>query len=1007
MKNTGSRFLLILVVIALAVWAFVTGGLRFGLDLKGGASLTYDVEFEEHEGQALDRDESMRRLIDVMAGRLNSSGVGGISIIPYGDNEGIVVEIPGRGKSQIDDIRRVLEQQGTLEFRILADQETTIDEDQKRKDREALGLDLQPDDKNLRWYPSTEGSHFGGEWVLVKVPEGGLREEVRRLRRERGLVAPTAASHPEMDPIERARLGREYEEKAAADPEIREKMRELADMERRELFTGEDLETTRVERQIAELAVYFQFKPDRQADFKAFTERSHKKLMAIILDGKVDTAPSINEPLPGKGIITGGGSGFTAKEAAELVTVLDSGSTGATLELEREEVLGPGLGQDAIDRGRLSILIGFGLVLLVMLWLYRVPGIVANVALLLNVLLLLGALALFRASLTLAGIAGIVLTLGMAVDANILIFERIKEERARGKSLLESLAAGYDRALVAIVDANVTTVLTAIVLIVVGTGTVRGFGVTLTIGILASMFTAIYVTRTIFEWGIDKGLFKNLSFGPERTPFAFDFMAKRRIFTMASIVAMIAGFLFFLSRPEQESKDLEFIGGAQCIVQLDEPLDAATVRERVSAGDYETIKVQRLEPRGITVDDAEVSNRWQVRTPVLPDAGDDTVDERDPGELFMEHVRTELGASLVRGSFEKFGLQPGNAFSIQVNTFGLPEGMTADGFAAVLSDSEKLADVAVKPVEGDANALLVTGTAENPSAIGVGDAIQDALRAAPDPVFLSDPIPSATYLNPSRAQQLWRAALQAVLIAMLLQVMYIRLRFADFKHGFAAVCALVHDVTIALGTVAVCDALGLVTAKINLVLVAAFLTLIGYSMNDTIVVFDRIRENLGRSKVVRTASVNTAINQTLARSIRTSITTLAVVLVQFVLNLRTGSVLEGFAFVMVIGVISGTYSSIFIAGPLLLFIPDFWRRFSSNRKRMWLQIIATVVGGVLWVRADEFGWQSAVDVLLLMNIPLYFLFHFVPWLTRENPDELLVEEIEAESKARPLHKPGI
>jgi preprotein translocase subunit SecF len=245
------------------------------------------------------------------------------------------------------------------------------------------------------------------------------------------------------------------------------------------------------------------------------------------------------------------------------------------------------------------------------------------------------------------------------------------------------------------------------------------------------------------------------------------------------------------------------------------------------------------------------------------------------------------------------------------------------------------------------------------------------------------------------------------MLAMLFQVLYIRLRFADYKHGFAAVCALIHDTVIALGCVAVFDASGLIHAKINLVLIAAFLTLIGYSMNDTIVVFDRIRENLGKGRLVLTGVVNDSINQTLTRSIRTSLTTWVVVLIMFAVNWHSGSVLEGFAFVMLIGVVTGTYSSIFIAAPLLLFLPVFGKKFAANQTVAWVRVVASLVGAIVALQSVGHHASMWIGVVLAVNVPLQFFYELARWLPLADPDALLQSEIEHEEDLRPLTKPGI
>ena len=974
MNNYGSKFLLILIVIAASAWQWADRGLRYGLDLAGGAALTYRIDAQTSDGAA--RDFDVNTILEIIENRVNAFGLAEISLTATEDDE-ILVEVPGRSKEQLEGIKRVVERNGDLEFRILENETKTRAERQKR---EQLGRLYRPSDPRYVWVPDASGR----DDLLVLFEEKPVRDELDALRA-------------------RAEAGEDVAEA------IKDAERRKADIERLERFTGQDLAKTAVQPQNVEIVVYFEMIRERQDDFHGFTKRHVEQQMAIILDGKVNSAPVINSPLPGKGIIEGGGmGGFKADEARELSIVLESGATGVTLTLVREDLLGPSLGADAIETGQWSVIAGFVIVLLIMLALYRVPGLIANLALLMNVVILLGALAFFGAALTLAGIAGIVLTLGMAVDANILIFERLREERQRGKSVVEALAAGYDRAIVAIVDANVTTVLTAIVLIVMGSGTVKGFGYTLTIGIIASMFTAIYVTRAVFEWGISTGVMKRLGFARDRRVPTLDYMRFRKWFTGPSIVLMIVGMGVFLARDEAESKDLEFVGGQQVIVQLEKPVSRSELLGLVAGGGFPEIAPQRLQPRGVEVQDDQFSNRWQLRV---------ALQDRAEGERFVAHVESTLAGRLVADGLTDFSVLPsgdgGSRVTCVMRALQMPEGVTADLLTRGIADyveperDPPFSDVKVTPVDGGAFRVSVDVPATEDPELFVKDNLRLALQRLDEPVFLSDPLPSVSFLNPGRAEELSRQAIQAVLLAMLLQVVYIRLRFADFKHGFAAVCALIHDVTITLGIVAVCDASGLVHAKINLVLIAAFLTLIGYSMNDTIIVFDRIRENLGKSKVIRSTTVNDGVNQTLIRSIRTSVTTWVVVALQFALNYGSGSVLEGFAFVMVIGVISGSYSSIFIAGPLLLFLPDYWRKLSANRTRLWIQIALTGVGIIVGITSKGHGVGTIAGVLMAANIPIHFLLHFVPWLRHEDPDALLEPEITAEEEARPLHKPGI
>jgi SecD/SecF fusion protein len=518
------------------------------------------------------------------------------------------------------------------------------------------------------------------------------------------------------------------------------------------------------------------------------------------------------------------------------------------------------------------------------------------------------------------------------------------------------------------------------------------------------MFTAIFVTRTIFEFLLERGVIEDVDVGKDVKSWRVDFMAKRMFFTGPSLLLMALGMMFFLSRDEADSKDVEFTGGEQVTVQLRKPLPIKEMRAIVGeSGMYKEVSIVTLTAQSADADAAgsDATDRFKLVSKAQ------TAEE---GDAFVTHLKDALGDRLVPPPFSDLAFEPKEGEDGTLNAHvvlnTLADDSDAAGLQGALDAADGVSSAAVTQVEGTPRSLDVSfeTTLKEGKAI---DAIRDAAASLDTPIVLSDPVPSSMFLNASRAEQLWRSALQAVLVAMLIQVVYIRLRFADYKHGFAAVCALIHDAVITLGIVAVADASGLVHAKINLVLIAAFLTLIGYSMNDTIVVFDRIRENLGRGKVVLSGLVNEALNQTLTRSIRTSITTFLVVFIQFLFNRGTGSVLEGFAFVMVLGVVCGTYSSIFIAAPLLLFLPVFWKIFSKRPQLAMAQVVITLVGGVLAVTSKGHGVTMWLGALMSTNIAIQFVLAFVPWLKDEAPDALLEEEIQVEEDTRPLRKPGV
>lgn len=1007
MKNHFGRFALVLLICGLSAWAYLQKPPPLGLDLAGGASLTYEARVAADGGELT--PERLNRAINVIESRLNATGMAEISITSTQQNE-IVVELPGRRADQIGDIKSLIERNGRLEFRMEAEPEVV--RHWREIDQASGGIAVLPDD--LAWYEYKEG--HGGPKMLVRTPERPLKLEMEKIDRhlkagstayQESLAKHDAAAKDETVPrAEVERLRAESDALLAKlrtdSPEYRDAEAKYDEVVRNEVFTGDQLVKTEIHHQVAQIVVYFEFKPERKPYFGAFTERHVKESMAIILDGKVNSAPTIKSPLPGEGIIEGGGAaGFKEKDARDLAIVLESGSTGINLKLSREESLGPSLGEVAIRHGLWSVALGFVLVVCLMVFYYRLPGMVANAALLLNLIILMGVMAFFRAALTLPGIAGIVLTLGMAVDANILIFERYREERHRGKPVPEALAAGYDRALSAIIDTHATTILTAIVLIVMGTGSVKGFGVSLTVGLIASFFTAFFVTRWIFEWGLEKGIAKTLTLGPDKKTPTFDYMGKRKWLTGPSFVLMIAGVVVYVARDDYSKRDLEFVGGQEAIVHLAKAVTPDEADKRVRADKrYEDASIVTLEAEGVKAD-VGTTNRFRVRAKAA---------STHDGDAFLEYLSTTFKDILVSPPFsdvEITSLPAGGAKgTLTLHAVGSPGDL--EKFKVALA-GEGLSDVDAKADATDASAVHVTVTDTSPTASAetIRTKVSFAAKKTEPRIALSDPFPSKSFLEPSRAQDLYNSAAWAIFVSLFIEIVYIRLRYANFNYGVAAVVALAHDVPIALGAVTLCDSSGLVYAKVNLVLIAAFLTLIGYSMNDTIVVFDRIRENLGRSKVVLSTTVNDAVNQTIVRSIRTSMTVFIVVLVQFAFNWRTGSVLEGFSFVMTVGVISGTYSSIFIAAPLLLFLPSYKEKLFRRPAVTAAMFVATFAGMIIMSNAQQHGGLFFVGVAMAFNVPVHFLWYFFPWLGHKDPDEFVHAQAAQEEELLPVSKPGI
>ncbi|MFC1668213.1 protein translocase subunit SecD [Chlamydiota bacterium] len=527
--------------------------------------------------------------------------------------------------------------------------------------------------------------------------------------------------------------------------------------------------------------------------FARVTKENLERKLAIVLDNEIQSAPVIRSVIPsGKGVIQGR---FSPEEAKDIAVVLTSGALPAPVKIEYEINVGPTLGADSIRQGITAAIVGFCLVVVFMLFYYLFAGCIADFALLLNLLLIMGALAWFRATLTLPGLAGIILTIGMAVDANVLIFERIREEKETGKRIKTAIENGYKKAFLTIFDANITTLITAVILYQFGTGPVRGFAVTLSIGIIASMFTALFVTRSIFElWGTIKNLseLKMLRFFREPK---IDFIKKRYYAYVLSLIVIVLGITVFVMRGEKNF-GVDFTGGEILQLQFDRPVSLDRLREsltEIGLGD-------------VLIQDLDEGNEILFRA------------KFNQGEQILEHLRKDLG------------------------------------------------DI----------------TFEERRTERIGPTIGKDLR---------------------------KNALFAILWALLGIVVYITFRF-EFEFALGAVIAVIHDVSVTLAFFAFTG------RELSLPVLAALLTIIGYSLNDTIVIFDRIREDL---KLMRKDDlpviINTSLNQTLSRTILTSLTTLMVVTCLYFFG---GKVINDFAFALLIGVVVGTYSSIFVASPVIL-----------------------------------------------------------------------------------------
>ncbi|MDA3819820.1 MAG: protein translocase subunit SecDF [Candidatus Delongbacteria bacterium] len=548
------------------------------------------------------------------------------------------------------------------------------------------------------------------------------------------------------------------------------------------------------------------------------TRTNIDRSIAIVLDGYVYSFPTVqNEIKGGRSSITGN---FTVQEADDLANVLKSGKMPAPARIISEEIVGPTLGQRAIDAGLKSFIIAFFVILLYMVFYYNRAGWVADLAMVANVFFILGVLASFGAVLTLPGIAGIVLTIGMSVDANVLIYERIREELAAGKGLKLAVKDGYKNAYSAILDANITTLLTAIILYRFGVGPIQGFATTLIIGIISSLFSAIFITRLVFSSMLDKD--KNVTFDTKLTRNAFKnlkikFLEKRKVAYTISGIFIIIAIVSLVSRGLNPG--IDFTGGRTYIVEFK----------------------QDVVPQELASDlEKEFDSRPMVKT---------------------------------------FG----DANQVKIVTQYMIHDKSSDADAIV----DSLLHTGLKPTIGNDVSL---------------------------DTFLRDYRQSSQKVGPSIADDILRKAYVAVALALIVIFLYILIRFRKWQYSVGAIMALVHDVMFVMGVFSLFYTIMPFSLEIDQAFIAAILTVVGYSINDTVVVFDRIREYMKiYPKRENKININNALNSTVSRTFSTSLSTFFVLLTIFIFG---GEVIRGFVFALLIGVVIGTYSSLFVATPI-------------------------------------------------------------------------------------------
>jgi SecD/SecF fusion protein len=774
-----------------------------------------------------------------------------------------------------------------------------------------------------------------------------------------------------------------------------------------------------------------------------------KRHLAIVLDGLIMSAPTINSEIRTQGQISGS---FTKREVDNLVNILRAGALPASLKPQpvSESTLGATLGEDTINAGVRAIVVAFAAVLVFMLVYYRFAGLVASLALLANLLLTIGFMVFVQATFTLPGLAGLVLMLGMAVDANVLIYERLREERERGAGLALAIRNGYDRAFPTIIDTHLSSIFTAIVLYIVGNDQLKGFGVSLTVGLIISLFTSLFMTRLMFDFWQARNWLRKLSMLRLFSRPDIDFMGARYIFFTLTLVLSIVGIVLFIGRLPNDL-NIDFVGGTAYGGKLRDYLTIRELRDLVNEDSQKKwLRVARVEEekdsnggrfqivyrnpdgsesaaRSVSlankIEEPTVEERQKVmkaRAEVLPDSAVeqlfpsfDPPPQADQSRYFT--VRTsEKEPELVQASLDRL-LHYDKEIVDRLGRENRLKGQTAGEpllekihlwFDPVTSTGTQLRFYAVKPpadFNGPADAQKkeqeqLPGAYASPSFVrtlftrelmklfgkkdrselpfqfellGEGKTqdgrykvlrmkFSEALREAQlakvkialettQREFEARPQPERLEnFDTQLAAETRFRAMWAILASWGAIAMYLWFRFGNWTFGLAAVICLIHDLFFTLGVVAGCyyihatwfgQMLLLEDFKIDLPAVAALLTLVGYSVNDTIVVFDRIREVRGKNPDLTPQMINDSVNQTLSRTLLTSLTTWLVV---FVLYVWGGPGVRLFAFVMVVGVIVGTYSSIYIASPLLLILGEGTKQKEARRQPPAQPVGATV-----------------------------------------------------------------
>lgn len=924
----------VLCALALATTPFIAQSLNghplmdaipLGIDLAGGTNLIYAIDREQAQKEGKEVDSAtLNKMIGAVGRRINPSGAEEVTVRRVGEDR-IEVIIPGADRELVERKKRQIVDLGSLEFAILAN-------DKDHAPIIAAARSLRQDQDNL-----VQGGRVVASWRNVAPGEelrsnGGDRIASREV--DRILDGKT-----EPEKVQQFLVVHEPPDRAV---------------------TGRYL--TRVSPtmdQNGQLAVSFNFNARGSQLFSNLTGRyqpdatdGFERRLAVLLNGDIQTAPNLKDRISGSGQISGN---FTRAEIDDLVNVLNAGALEVPLIQHpvSEFTISPTLGIDVRTKGFTAIVISLILVLVFMLVYYRVCGIIAVLCLVFNLVLVVGSMAFIEATFTLPGLAGLVLTIGMAVDANVLIYERIREELSRGSSLRMAIENGYDKAFSTIIDSNVTSLITAVILYMIGSDQIRGFAVTLFIGLVMSLFTVLYFAHLCFQIIERKRWVRTFHMMQFFGETKFDLLALARPAMTASAVLIVAGFLALFARGVNNF-DIDFTGGSMVTFEFVDTEETEQVRQKLVEQFGGTISLERLV---LATETAESSggHRFRMRTTEM-DQGKVTAGVAKAfsgGDMELLRITATAGTPEAIAAADAPAEPQSDAEILKARfaggqqarlTFSTP--VTADFATDYLSDALRSipGENGSRKYEAVKSVLLVTGIPEegalatavskfaNMEAKVTSDVSAEdfatALATMTETLAGTPAFEEINSFATSVAVETQIDALLAILASLAAIVVYIWYRFEKVYYGIAAVVALAHDVSITLGAIALAAYLNqtplgsillLEDFKINLAFIASLLTIVGYSLNDTIVIFDRIREIKGKNPRITYDMINLAVNQTLSRTILTSLTTLIVVVILYIFG---GSGIHGFAFSMIIGALAGVYSTVYIANPVLLWLVE-------------------------------------------------------------------------------------